>query len=217
MKRKFKLLGIGVLLILFGVFVFIDIKHDIPEHYKISGVDFSLFRVTGQNHSTKCFILQDSIKSVDSIHSNDYLLGIRFKLDYFSLTREHLWNPERYSWGGMGHIDSIREFSIWTPNNKRISNIYLSDASKYRGFYFSNLDKWVAHHGDEKGCYDAQTYKSVDEFIIKYNENNDTVAFKSTDYLLFKVPDSIARDLIRGNSKLVLKLSDGRIVEGRLK
>ena len=193
---------------------YIDFKHDVPERFKISGFDVYLFKVTDRKDNDKCFVLKDSINKIDSIGFSSYVLGIRFKLEYFSLKREHLWDDERFSLGAMGHIDSISEINIYDSDNKKINNDYLGDAFMYKYFKKSNLDTWDGNHVNLNGCFEAQTYSSISDFIKKYNMNNDTVTFNINDCLLFKVSDLIVNNLVGGKAKLVLKFSKGRNIEG---
>jgi hypothetical protein len=217
MKKITKVFLLAVLALLLGVFIFMDFMEDFEESFRIEGVDFSLFEVASQQDSYNCYVLKEATTSFDSAITKSYLIGIRFKPEFISLKREHLWDNNRMALGAMGHIDSITDFSIQGTSNEKMNNSCFLEAARFKDFHITNWASMERHHMGEGNCLVAQTYASVNDFWRMYNRNSDTVNRNINDYLLFKVPDSLVNKLIKEKAKLTLKFSDGRSVQAYMK
>jgi hypothetical protein len=187
---------------------------DREEKFIIS--DFSAeILIPNHNISDKCYQL--------SSNSNTTLLpkilAIKFKLKYFSVKREHLFN--HMPPGGEGPIDKIKLIEIIDKNNKALqNNLFLKNASKYKNFKYGNtsIDK-NGHSGNSDGCLVAETFNSISEFITYYNFNSDKESpFRDVtlrNYHLFLINDSLINGKL-SEYKIKFKMADGRILINKI-
>ena len=216
MKKWSKIACISIAFIFLCSLVFMDIKHDYPEKFEIEGFrDVHLFKVSYKSEKG-CYVLSDSISKSDIDNKTFFLLGIRFKLKYISKEREHLWDNNHEPDGALGHIDSISNATLVSSSGNNISNDSLLDATAYKYFYSDKVDTWIGHRGNQNGCYEAQTFKTMTDFIQYYNGNyNKPNAVPwIQDYHLFKISNSTASSLIdNNNTKFSFLFTDGKNIE----
>ena len=195
----------------FFLIIVLDYFHDYPEKFKIEGISEAyLFKVSGSNPSG-CNVLSDSIFEQDLAQATIFLIGIRFKLNYVSVKREHLWDNNLELPGALGHLDTIRALNIRNSLGGEINMDSLQDASLFKDFTFDQVDTWDAHHVNQKGCYEAQTFNSVQNFITYYNgsANQYNLVSSMRDYIFFKVSPSFVSSMLHKSNKLVLYVNNG--------
>lgn len=215
MKKWIKIASIVAAFIFLCSLVFMDIKHDYPEKFEIEGFrDVRLFKVSFKSEKG-CYVLSDTISKSDIDNKAVFLLGIRFKLKYISKVREHLWDDNHELDGALGHIDSISNATLICSSGDNVSNDSLLDASAYKYFFSNKVDTWIGHHGNQNGCYEAQTFKTMTDFILYYNENYNKPNMVPwiQDYHLFKISSSTASSLINNNTKLSFLFTDRKKIE----
>jgi hypothetical protein len=91
----------------------------------------------------------------------------------------------------------------------------LIDASVYKYFFSNKVDTWIGHRGNQNGCYEAQMFKTMADFILYYNDNYNKPGMVPwiKDYHLFKINSSTASSLINNNTKISFLFTDGKKIE----
>ncbi|MFN8415312.1 MAG: hypothetical protein U0U66_03170 [Cytophagaceae bacterium] len=134
--------------------------------YKIKQVEVDLYRTEPKDGCLQLYKMKD-YKDIDTL--NHYVVGLRFILDYYSLTTESYWENNKSPSGYVGHNDSIVFIDIYSLNDNKLD---LSRNSS-RLFHSQEIDLRNGHPSSD-GCLVAQNYNSMAEIISYYNKNKRT-------------------------------------------
>lgn len=84
-----------------GIYLYEYFIYYYPEKFKIDSFNAKIYRVDHRDAS-RCYLLEDDISEIDT--NSQYLLGIRFGVEYLSFEHENFFMHDHNPPGAFGHI-----------------------------------------------------------------------------------------------------------------
>ena len=183
LKIVFKIYLIFLVLLFIFIIVY-DRLQEFEEYYRIDTISVEFFNPIGKEG--KCVLLE-KINTIDT--TGITLVGLKYKVETFSehINWLHVFIGPPIPEGGLGHIDKITEFTLQL-NDSKGNQTTLKDkfksAKAYKYFKIKGI-KTINKHSMSRGCYMANVYESLDEFINAYNNDVDYNVSDFNEYYFF--------------------------------